>query len=322
MNLGFVVIGRNEGQRLVDCLTSISRTGCPVVYVDSGSTDRSLANADGLGAEIVELDMATPFTAARARNAGMKALLSARPDLTFVHFIDGDCALAPDWLDKGYQFISSRPDVAIVCGRRQERFPDASVYNRLCQREWTRPAGETTACGGDAIARVDAVRQVGGFRETLIAGEEPELCIRLRQNGWKIWRLDAVMTLHDAAMTRFAQWWRRMVRGGHAFGEVSRLHFRSAQGIWARETARALVWGLILPLVIIVLGLIKPVFLAGFLVYPLQIARIALRDGASGTGSWTFAALMTLAKFAEAYGIVRYYLLSIFRSRSGIIEYK
>jgi len=322
MKLGFVVIGRNEGDRLVDCLTSISKTGCPVVYVDSGSADRSVANADGLGAQIVELDMATPFTAARARNAGMKALLSARPDVMFIHFIDGDCALSPNWLDKGYDFISSRPDVAIACGRRQERFPDASVYNNLCQREWTQSVGETTACGGDAIARVEALQQVGGFRESLIAGEEPELCVRLRKKGWRIWRLDAVMTLHDAAMSRFAQWWRRMIRGGHAFGEVSRLHFRSAKGIWIRETVRALVWGLVLPLVIIMLGLANPLLFAGFLVYPLQIARIAAREGWSSMDSWKFAVLMTLAKFAEAYGIVRYYLLMVFRSRSGIIEYK
>ena len=188
MKLGFVVIGRNEADRLVGCLTSIAATGCPIIYVDSGSTDRSLENARDLGAQLVELDMAKPFTAARARNAGMKALVSVRPELDFVHFIDGDCALAPDWLEQGYAFISSHADVAIVCGRRHERFADASVYNSLCEREWRQPAGETSACGGDAIARIGAMRQVGGFREALIAGEEPELCVRLRQSGWKIWR--------------------------------------------------------------------------------------------------------------------------------------
>ena len=208
------------------------------------------------------------------------------------------------------------------CGRRQEQFPDASVYNGLCEREWTRPSGETRACGGDAIARIEALQQVGGFREALIAGEEPELCVRLRQRDWRIWRLDGVMTLHDAAMSRFTQWWRRMIRGGHAYGEVSLLHFGSAQGIWARETARALFWGLVLPLAIGLSGLAYPPLLAGFLVYPLQIARIALREGRGDAESWRFALFMMLAKFAEAYGIVRFYILRIFHARSEIIEYK
>ena len=50
---------------------------------------------------------------------------------------------------------------------------------------------------------------VGGFNPAVIAGEEPELCVRLRQAGWKIHRLDAEMTLHDAAMTSWRQWWKR-----------------------------------------------------------------------------------------------------------------
>ena len=322
MKLGFVVIGRNEGDRLVDCLTSIVATGCPVVYVDSGSTDDSLANAGKFGAEIVELDLSTPFTAARARNTGLKALVAGRPELVFVHFIDGDCTLASDWLERAFPFIESRADIAVVCGRRRERFPQASVYNALCEREWARPAGETKACGGDAIMRIEALQQVGGFRDELIAGEEPELCVRLRQHGWKIWRLDGAMTLHDAAMTRFTQWWRRMMRGGHAYGEVSLLHFRSAEGIWRKETARALLWGAVLPAAILLGGLFDQVVLAGFLVYPLQIARIAWREGWRKPASWQYAAFMTIAKFAEAFGIIRFYVLTALHARSGLIEYK
>ena len=44
-------------------------------------------------------------------------------------------------------------------------------------------------------------RAVGGFRDDLIAGEEPELCVRLRAAGWRIWRLlESDMAFHDAAM--------------------------------------------------------------------------------------------------------------------------
>ena len=322
MDLGFVVIGRNEGDRLVACLSSIAEADCPIVYVDSGSTDQSVVNARRSGAMIVELDLSKGFTAARARNAGFDALVAANPDLGLVHFMDGDCTLAPDWLNEAVAFMAARSDVAVVCGRRQEQFPDASVYNWLCEREWNRPPGKISACGGDALMRIGAFRQVGRFRDDLIAGEEPELCVRLRQSGWLIWRLDMVMTRHDASMSRFAQWWRRMIRGGHAYAEISSLHSAAEHGIWFRETARALFWGLFLPLAIIAGGLINVWLFAGLLLYPVQIARIAGREKWRTSDSWRFALFMVLAKFAEAYGIVRFYILRSLQTRSKIIEYK
>jgi len=322
MNSGFVVIGRNEDYRLVECLNSIIETGCPIVYVDSGSSDNSVENARNVGADIVELDMSTPFTAARARNAGFKRLVSENPQLEFVHFIDGDCALEPKWLGMGANFILSHADVAIVCGKLQERFPEASVFNRLCQREWDRPPGETKECGGIALVRIKAFQQAGGYRDSLIAGEEPELCVRLREKGWRIWRLDCVMATHDAAMTRFGQWWKRAMRGGHAFAEVSLIHFGSTQGIWKIETARSVVWGLLLPLAIFSLSVVEPLSLVLFAAYPLQIVRLARKEGWKSVDSWMFASFLVIGKFAEAIGILKYYISLIFRTQSRAIEYK
>ena len=158
---------------------------------------------------MVELDLSRPFTAARARNAGFARLEEIDADIRFVQFIDGDCELVDGWLAKAGRVLEERPEVAVVCGRRRERFPERSIYNRLADIEWNSPLGEVKYCGGDAMVRVEAFRQVGGFNPDLIAGEEPELCVRLRQNGGVILRIDAEMTLHDMAMTRFGQWWKR-----------------------------------------------------------------------------------------------------------------
>lgn len=236
-----VVIGRNEGARLVACLGSLAGQVRRVVYVDSGSTDGSVAAARAAGAEVVALDMARPFTAARARNAGLRALAADPPEM--VQFLDGDTALRDGWLDRATRFLDENLRAAVVCGRRRERHPEASLWNRLIDAEWDTPVGEARACGGDALMRHDAVASVGGFREDLIAGEEPELCLRLRARGWTIWRIDAEMTWHDADMTRFAQWWRRTERAGHAFAEgADRFSTREAPH-WQRETRRALGWG-------------------------------------------------------------------------------
>lgn len=321
-SVGIVVIGRNEGTRLVRCLRSASLGPTHLIYVDSGSTDSSVADARELGAHVVELDSKTPFTAARARDTGFEALAEVRPDIQYVQFIDGDCELDPDWIDTAIGFLEKHPDVALVCGRRRERRPDASVYNRLCDDEWDTPVGEALSCGGDSMVRAKAYKDCGGFRPSLICGEEPEFCVRLRQRGWKVWRLDADMTLHDAAMFRFRDWWRRNVRTGFGFAQVSRLHRASPHGIWRQETKRALLWGGLLPALILCAGLWQP---AGFLavgVYPLQIATIASRRDWRVPYSWVYASFLVLAKFPECYGVLKCHAFRLLGRHATIIEYK
>jgi GT2 family glycosyltransferase len=321
-DVGVVVIGRNEGRRLVDCLMSIRTATDNVIYVDSGSTDTSVAAAKQIGATVVTLDLRQQFTAARARNEGFSVLKSLRPDVRFVQFVDGDCILVSDWMEKAIAFIEQRENVAIVCGRRRERYPTASIYNQLCDLEWNTPVGEAAACGGDALVRAKAFEGVGGFVPRVMAGEEPELCVRLRENGWKIWRLDAEMTLHDAAMSRFNQWWVRSVRSGYGFAEVSRLHRTSPFRIWARAVPSALFWSVALPVAIALGSVFHPVFLCALLVYPLQVCSIAIRRGFSQPGTWFYAVLILASKFAQTQGIAKFYWLWSRGQTAQLIEYK
>ncbi len=314
---GVVVIGRNEGERLRVCLQSLVGHVAHVVYVDSGSSDGSVALAQGLGAQVVALDMARPFTAARARNAGWAALLQARPDLRYVQFVDGDCEVLPGWFPAAQVFLQANPQHAVVCGRRRERYPERSVYNRLCDQEWNTPVGNAKACGGDALMRTDALQQVQGYRDSLIAGEEPELCVRLRQQGWLVHRLGVDMTLHDAAITRFGQWWRRTVRGGYAFAEGAWLHGAPPERHWVREARRALLWGLALPVVSLLLMLWHPAWALLWLAYPLQVLRLARQPG-----GWARALFLVLGKFAEAKGALQFYQGLLLRRRQALIEYK
>ncbi|MHC8367361.1 glycosyltransferase family 2 protein [Pseudomonas sp. ZT5P21] len=321
--IGVVVIGRNEGQRLERCLTSLVGAADKVVYVDSGSTDGSVSLALGLGVEIVELDMTIPFTAARARNEGFVRAQGLLPTMRHVQFVDGDCEVVDTWLSRAQVFLDARPDVAVVCGRRRERFPQRSVYNLMCDLEWDTPIGEAKACGGDALMRVDAFAAVAGFRSDLIAGEEPELCVRLRARGWKVWRLAEEMTLHDAAMTRFGQWWRRTLRGGHAFAEGAFLHGAAPEHHWQRESRRAWFWGLGIPLATVIATLMAgwPGLLL-LLVYPLQVLRLARRGDRSVRENWLLAFFLVLGKFPEMLGQLRFLLNRFGNGKTALIEYK
>jgi len=321
-DVGVVVIGRNEGARLIACLKSVSAATAQIIYVDSGSTDGSADAAERLRARVVQLDLSRPFTAARARNEGLAALKTAAPDVRYVQFIDGDCELVEGWLAAARTFLLQHEAVAVVCGRRRERHPEASVYNRLCDVEWDTPIGEASACGGDAMFRTEAFESVGGFAAQLIAGEEPELCLRLRESGWKIWRLDAEMTRHDAAMTRFRQWWTRAVRSGYGMTEVYLFHRSSRFAVWRREIARAIFWGGALPLAIIVGAVIYPPSSLALLIYPLQLARIAVTHASTLPNPWIYGVFMVMVKFAELQGILKFCLRHWSARPSKLIEYK
>jgi GT2 family glycosyltransferase len=321
--VALVAIGRNEGERLVRCLDSVLAHVQLVVYVDSGSTDGSVAMARARGAEVVELDLAQPFTAARARNAGFERALQRLPQLRLVQFVDGDCEVRAGWLDHAVQFLDQHRGAAAVCGRRRERFPERSAYNRLCDMEWEKPVGPIAACGGDVMLRVQAVRQVGGYRDDLIAGEEPELCVRLRGCGWTIHCTGVEMTLHDAAMSRFGQWWRRVLRSGYAFAEGAALHGAPPERHWVHETRRAWLWGLALPLMaglaVIAIGSWGAVLLAA---YPLQVLRLYLKQPGTRKERRLKAWFQTLGRFPEALGVLQYWRDRLLRRRSGLIEYK
>jgi GT2 family glycosyltransferase len=317
-----IAIGRNEGERLKRCLESLS-AAARIVYVDSGSADGSVRWVREYGLDVIELDMDVPFTAARARNAGFRRLRQVAPDLTYVQFVDGDCELNRQWPEQAIGYLDAHPGVAAVCGRRRERFPEVSIYNWLCDVEWNVPSGEVRAFGGDVMMRTTALEGVGGYRDDLIAGEEPELCVRLRAAGWRIRRLPSEMTLHDAAMTRFGQWWRRAVRAGYAFAQGAYLHGAAPEQHYLWETRRAWLWGVWLPLACLAASAVLwPWGLLAWLIYPLQFLRQTLRNPGSLIDRATVAFFQLLARFPEALGQINFFFGRLLRRQMQLIEYK
>jgi GT2 family glycosyltransferase len=300
-----VAIGRNEGDRLKVCIESLSKATA-LIYVDSGSTDGSVQFARERGVDTIELDMNIPFTAARARNSGFARVRSTKPHLRYVQFIDGDCELVPGWTQKAVSFLDSNPDIAAVCGRLRERYPDRSVYNWLCDQEWDGPVGEIRACAGNVMMSVRAFESVGGYRDDLIAGEESELCIRLRRANWRIWRLDSEMALHDAALTKFSQWWRRTERGGYAFAQGASLHGAAPERHWLWEKRRALIWGLYLPAICASLSICVPWGWLSWIIYPAQILRLSARLAGSARHRLVLAFFYVLGRFPESWGVLKF----------------
>jgi glycosyltransferase involved in cell wall biosynthesis len=278
--ISVVVIGRNEGERLERCLRSVQTANSggravELIYVDSDSTDGSPERAQRLGARVLRVQPARP-SAAIGRNAGWRVATG-----THVLFLDGDTVLERDFLPAALGEIETSPGIAVVWGHRREIAPSASLYNRALDLDWIYPPGDTEFCGGDALFRRAALERSGGFDDSLIAGEEPELCARLRAMGYRIRHIDVPMTGHDLAITHWRQYWRRAERAGHAYAEVSARFADTTSPLWSRESRRNLWHG---GLVASGLAGIPLALLAGM--PGLAMAGVAAAAGIVGRTAW------------------------------------
>ncbi len=329
--VGIVVIGRNEGARLVRCLESLPQ-GVARVYVDSASTDDSVGVARARGIDAIELTTPPRLSAARARNTGLAHLVARNPDLDFVQMIDGDCELQSGWLDAGVAALDADPGLALVFGRRRERYPDRSIYNALCDDEWNVPVGPATACGGDVLCRVAPLRAIHGYDPDMIAGEDPDMAVRLRGAGWRLARIDHEMTLHDAAILEFGQWWLRCKRAGHAFAELASRHPELRAPDYRRSCRSILIWAGVIPVLIVAAllaaaigGVIFALAAAALLlIWPAKMAQIARAKSRTLPPRVAIASgvLLMLGKFPELFGLLRFRRGRIDGQSSGLIEYK
>lgn len=333
--LAVVVIGRNESAHLRACLASIAAMDYPrsqveVIYVDSASSDDSPQLAAALGARVIPVS-GDPMTAARGRNAGWAAT-----EAPLILFLDGDTQVHPQFVAEALAKLSSDPAIAAIWGHRRESRPDGSIYNRVLDLDWIYPPGWTEFFGGDVLIRREALVSVNGYNPELIAGEEPEMCRRLRGHvhdgsPWKIFHIDAPMTGHDLRMTHFSQYWKRATRAGHAYEQVSGLFRDTSDPFWTAEArrnqARALFWILLLAGAIsaaVVLRSGWPLLIPVCLVL-LAAARSAWKVH-ERSPSWSTLLLFGLHSHLQVIpifiGQLRYRFATARKRKVSLIEYK
>jgi cellulose synthase/poly-beta-1,6-N-acetylglucosamine synthase-like glycosyltransferase len=323
-----VVIGRNEGERLRACLSSVLAMDYPrdlldILYVDSASTDNSVALAQDIGVRTIVLN--GPTTAARARNAGWTQISAP-----FVLFLDGDTLLDSNFVRNNLDRFDD-PSIAGVFGDRREMRTTDSIYNALFDLDWNTQPGFTLYFGGDALVRRDALVDVDGYDEHLIAGEEPEMCRRMRERGYRILHVAEPMTRHDLAMHHFDQYWRRSMRTGHAYAEISAIYRNTPDPLWSpesrRNTARGLFW-LVAPAGCAVTSVARrswlPIglFAAGAVALGARTALRASSKTRSPRLLLAYALHSHLQQVPILFGQLSFWLQRRRGRRSGIIEYK
>jgi len=324
-NLAVVVIGRNEAAHLNASLSSVKKSCSLIVYVDSGSTDESLKVASSLDVPVIQLDKSKPFSAARARNEGATYIKEKFPKVEFIQFLDGDCQLNECWLEKGLNTIQSDPNIAIVCGILQEVEPNRTLFTKLCSIEWSREIGETDSVGGIFIIRAQLFFKLGGFNEYLVAGEEPELCSRVKQKDKRILRIKQLMALHDSGQMMFKQWWARTLRNGVAIAQsIAPQH--EQRFVYAFKNVLSIVsWVFILPIVLILSVMYSPFSLLLLLIYPLKVLHIyskSLHDIETKRDRLIYSLFCIVGKLPEFVGIIKYMMNYLLKRQQKIVEHK
>jgi len=287
----------------------------PVIYVAQAADQEIAAAAGRAGAEALMIaDRA--LSPGRARNAGYRELKKQRPNLRYVQFVEAGFVLDPAWLAAARRFMDRRPEVAVIEGWASSpaRRPAGATES-----------GEVEITGPTAFVRASAFESAGGFRGDLIVNETADLCIRLRRRGAHIWRLDAPMGVRGLAPAKTRDWWARAARRGFDYAHGADLHGAPPEELYSAEQWRAILWGAIVPLLMIVIAVggaglaawlapfVGPVavmggvFGLGGVLYLMKIIVTAFRYGALDVASWAAACEETLAHVPEVFGVWRFH---------------
>lgn len=309
-DLAIIVIGRNEALHLKDALLSAMTLSCQVLYVDSGSQDKSVAIAREQGVEILELDSRSPFNAARARSEGTRYVIKKWAPV-WIQYLDGDCELLPAWIAAGLESLHQEASIAAVCGRLMERDPKKNIWNYLAHLDWNDAPGEVTATGGNMLLRVSALEKVGNWNSSLSSGEEADLCYRLRHVGFSIHRLKANMALHEMDMHGLKDWCKRTQRSGYAYATGYFSKRDDGQGFRSRTLRSILVWGAGYPLLLVWAAVTGNIFLWGIagICLSLYLGKICVKEYGhrqSVVDAIVYACMCFLAKVPQLLGIMQY----------------
>ncbi len=324
-DVGIVVIGRNEGRRLIRGLR-IAMTLTPhVVYTDSNSDDGSREQAQEFAPKVHVIHMTTgPFTPSRGRLEGSQYLLEHRPEVKFIQFIDGDCFLDPEWITTGRTYLEEHPEVGAVFGRRREERVSESLFSRVMDVDWDKPTGESPLFGGDVLIRSEALRQAGNWSATTINAEDIDLAFRVRNQGWTIMRLAREMTTHDAALTQFREYWKRARRDGYGCSNVGWRYYKSHGRPMLRRVLGAMAYTFALPILVIIAAVIDwragliglAILLLLWLRMGVSLYRFSAKRGFDAKTSLTYAGLNMACKAAVAIGGLRH-LIDVVTFRKG-----
>jgi glycosyltransferase involved in cell wall biosynthesis len=240
-----VIIGKDEEQNLGACIRSVRAMEYPaerleIIYVDTGSSDRSVEIARGM--QVIAVEEKSPFPSpGLARNRGMR---EARHDI--IHFIDGDMTIARDYLKEAVRLLDTG-DIVCVIGDVRERNSEKSFLARVLNYPWSsREAGFVDAPGGGGTFKKVALQTVGGYNPLILKGQETELGYRIHERGYKIYKIEHLMAVHNYGIARLYDLLSRSYRMGASYGMIMTMPQSRSYADLTRRARNLLLQGILL----------------------------------------------------------------------------
>jgi len=191
-----IVIARNEESNIGKCLESVTiafdERQYELIFVDSASTDRTIAIASNYDIRLIQLSPAGPLRPSVGRHIGLQYAQGKN-----ILFLDGDMTLDPNWVPLAENALASDDRLAGVAGEMVHLLPNEHDNDKVFSQSY--PDSDYRAAdhlAGSSAYRQDPLRIIGGFNPFLYSCEEAELGARLRKAGYRLVRLRAPMTMH------------------------------------------------------------------------------------------------------------------------------
>lgn len=171
MLLSIIIPTKNEAANIVDCVSSfseaVSRGVAEVIVVDNTSSDDTVRLAEGVGARIVSQG---PERSSQRNRGALKEAIS-----DYVFFVDADMRVPKETMTEIVALISvsDPPDALYV----REQIAGCGFWARV--RNFERSFYDATCIDGLRVIRRSLLAEVGGFDESLYAGEDWDLDRRL-----------------------------------------------------------------------------------------------------------------------------------------------
>lgn len=193
--VSIVIIGRNEEKTVGKCLTAAIGAaeqigGAEIIFVDSASTDNTVAVVQSYGIRVLSLKPDWVLTPSAGRFIG-----SHYSTGDFILFVDADTLVYRDFLPKAIEHFRRNPTIGGINGRLDDTDEQGEIfenveerYDEITEVKWLR--------GPCCFYRREALRCAGSFNPHLAVEEEAELGLRLIKHGWKLRLIPVPMACH------------------------------------------------------------------------------------------------------------------------------
>lgn len=177
-----------------DCLEAIVQEvveygSAEIIAVDNDSQDASVALAGSHSS--IRLISAPSKSIAGVRNVGARAARG-----TYLYFLDADCVVPTGQLARARDIFRDTGCTATGC---KVGLPTNPSWVERSWVEMHQPISDSAASyinSGNLFVKSSAFRDICGFDETLVSGEDAELGLRLRKKGHTIFQSTTLSVSH------------------------------------------------------------------------------------------------------------------------------